>query len=147
MTAEAESSNMHKNNTKWHQDVHSIQKQKSHSPVKHTESPRKKAEQDSRTRVNPTVWTCGECLQWFPERDSYVSHVKTTHRKVRDHEFPMHKCVCLTKIIMTLLTFWFTNNIKYTISVKWSATISISSTYKITIWFRVPEQKTETTVF
>lgn len=142
MTAEAESSNIQTNNTEWHQDVHSVQQQKRHSPVKHTDSPRKKAEQDSRPRVKPTGWTCGECVQWFPERDSYVSHVKTTHRKVRDHKFPMLECVCSTKILMAsvasndfFLTSWFTNNIKYTSSVKRGAAISVGSTYKITTRF------------
>lgn len=72
-----------------YQDANSVQQQKSHSPVKHTDRPRKKAEQNRRPRVKPTGWTCGECLKWFPERDSYVSHVKTNHRKVRDHELPM----------------------------------------------------------
>ncbi|TNN57018.1 Zinc finger protein 592 [Liparis tanakae] len=69
-----------------HQDANSAQQQKSHSPVKHTDRPRKKSEQNRRPRVKPTGWTCGECLKWFPERDSYVSHMKTNHRKVRDHE-------------------------------------------------------------
>ncbi|XP_029992727.1 zinc finger protein 592 [Sphaeramia orbicularis] len=65
------------------QDTNSIQekKQKGPSLVKHTDNPRKKVEQDSRPRAKPTGWTCGDCLQWFPERDSYVSHVKTTHSK------------------------------------------------------------------
>uniref|UniRef100_A0A3Q4AVV1 C2H2-type domain-containing protein n=1 Tax=Mola mola TaxID=94237 RepID=A0A3Q4AVV1_MOLML len=68
--------------------ITSVQQQKTHSPVKRGESPRKKAEQDSGPRVKPTGWTCGECLQWFPERDSYVSHVKMTHRK----KYPCRHC-------------------------------------------------------
>ncbi|XP_068579571.1 zinc finger protein 592 [Cebidichthys violaceus] len=72
-------------------DAHSVQQQKSRSPVKHTDSPRKKAERDRRPRVKPTGWTCGECLQWFPERDSYVSHVKTNHGK-SVKKYPCRHC-------------------------------------------------------
>lgn len=82
ITAEGEgSSSLGTNSVEWHKNSRSVP-QKRHSPLKHSGSPRKKAEQESRPRVKPTGWTCGECLQWFPERDSYVSHVKTTHRKV-----------------------------------------------------------------
>uniref|UniRef100_H3CJI8 C2H2-type domain-containing protein n=1 Tax=Tetraodon nigroviridis TaxID=99883 RepID=H3CJI8_TETNG len=52
---------------------------------------RKKAEQDGRARAKPTGWTCGECLQWFPERDSYVSHVKTAHSKSAK-KYPCRHC-------------------------------------------------------
>lgn len=98
MTAEMESSSKQTDSTDWHQDVRSVQVQKSRSPVKHTDSPRKKAEQDGRPRVKPTGWTCGECLQWFPEREAYVSHVKTTHGKVR---IPLDEmCVCSTRTLM-----------------------------------------------
>nr|XP_019934884.1 PREDICTED: zinc finger protein 592 [Paralichthys olivaceus]XP_019934885.1 PREDICTED: zinc finger protein 592 [Paralichthys olivaceus]XP_019934886.1 PREDICTED: zinc finger protein 592 [Paralichthys olivaceus] len=67
------------------------QQQKSHNPVKPSESPRKKAEQDSRPRVKPTGWTCGKCLQWFPERESYVSHAKTKHGKAVK-KYPCRHC-------------------------------------------------------
>ncbi|KAM9352012.1 zinc finger protein 592 [Symphorus nematophorus] len=70
---------------------HSVQQQKSRSLVKHADSPRKKAEQDSRPRAKPTGWTCGECLQWFSERDAYVSHVKTKHGK-SVKKYPCRHC-------------------------------------------------------
>ncbi|XP_029379641.1 zinc finger protein 592 isoform X2 [Echeneis naucrates] len=76
---------------KWYQDAHPVQQQKNRSPVKHTDSPRKKAERDSKPRVKPVGWTCGECLQWFPERDSYVSHVKTKHGK-SIKKYPCRHC-------------------------------------------------------
>ncbi|XP_067357398.1 zinc finger protein 592 isoform X2 [Channa argus] len=72
-------------------DAHSVQQQKSQCPVKHIDSPRKKAEQSSRPRVKPTGWTCGECLQGFPERDSYVNHVKTKHGK-SIKKYPCRHC-------------------------------------------------------
>ncbi|KAM9854029.1 zinc finger protein 592 [Aulostomus maculatus] len=76
----------------WQQDVYSVQQQRGHqSPVKRSESPRKKVEQDSRPRVKPSGWTCGECLQWFPERDLYVSHVKSNHGKSLKR-FPCRQC-------------------------------------------------------
>ncbi|XP_040894815.1 zinc finger protein 592 [Toxotes jaculatrix] len=91
MTAEAEKNSRKSDKTDWYQDSHSVQQQRSHTPVKHTDSPRKKAEQDGRPRVKPTGWTCGECLQWFPERDSFVSHVKTKHGKSMK-KYPCRHC-------------------------------------------------------
>nr|XP_046249542.1 zinc finger protein 592 isoform X2 [Scatophagus argus] len=91
MAAETENGRMQTNSSDLHQDAHSVQRHKSRSPVKHTDSPRKKAEQDSRSRAKPIGWTCGECLLWFPERDSYVSHVKTTHRK-SVKKYPCRHC-------------------------------------------------------
>ncbi|XP_070687109.1 zinc finger protein 592 [Pempheris klunzingeri] len=91
MTAETGKSSKQTGNSDWHQDAHSVQQQKSHSPINHTDNPRKKAEQDSRPRVKPRGWTCGECLQWFPERDSYVSHVKTKHGK-SVKKYPCRHC-------------------------------------------------------
>lgn len=95
MTAETEEDTKKSDKTDWHQDGHSVQQQNNHSPVEHTDSQRKKAEQHSRPRVKPTGWTCRECLQWFPERESYVSHVKTKHGKVGDHGFMSLECVLI----------------------------------------------------
>lgn len=53
--------------------------------VKCTEAPRKMSEKDSNPRVRSSGWTCGECLQCFPERDLYVSHLKSKHGKVRNY--------------------------------------------------------------
>lgn len=91
ITVETEQNSKQTDNPDRYQDAHSVQQQKSHSPVKHTDSPRKKAEQDRRPGVKPTGWTCGECLQWFPERDSYVSHVKTSHGK-SVKKYPCRHC-------------------------------------------------------
>ncbi|MEQ2202891.1 hypothetical protein XENOCAPTIV_019222 [Xenoophorus captivus] len=60
---------------------HPAQQEKSHIARKHTNSPRKKPEQDAKPRVRPRGWTCGECLQWFAERESYVSHIRNSHGK------------------------------------------------------------------
>ncbi|KAM7396710.1 hypothetical protein PAMP_019732 [Pampus punctatissimus] len=73
------------------QDAHSVQQQKGHSPITRTDSPRKKAEQDCKPRVKPTGWTCGVCLQLFPERDSYLSHMKTNHGKSMKR-YPCRQC-------------------------------------------------------
>ncbi|CAJ1056733.1 zinc finger protein 592 [Xyrichtys novacula] len=90
ITAESENPSSQTSRADWHQDVRSSQQHK--SPSKHTENPRKKTEQDERrVRVKPTGWTCGECLQFFPERDSYVSHVKTKHGK-SIRKYPCRHC-------------------------------------------------------
>ncbi|CAF88165.1 unnamed protein product, partial [Tetraodon nigroviridis] len=85
VSAEAENRIVRRNGKEWRRHVHPAQ-QKTRpgpGPGKQGGAFRKKAEQDGRARAKPTGWTCGECLQWFPERDSYVSHVKTAHSKVR----------------------------------------------------------------
>ncbi len=38
--------------------------------------------------VKKAGWTCGECLLWVPERETYVNHMKTSHGKVRS--FAVH---------------------------------------------------------
>ncbi|XP_026220964.1 zinc finger protein 592 [Anabas testudineus] len=91
MAADMEEDSKQSDKTDWRPDAHSVQQQKSHSPVKHTDGQRKKAEQHSRPRVKPTGWTCGDCLQWFPERESYVSHVKTKHGK-SVKKYPCRHC-------------------------------------------------------
>ncbi|XP_059191350.1 zinc finger protein 592 [Centropristis striata] len=91
ITAETEDNSKQTENPDLNQDAHSIQQQKIHSSVKHTESPRKKAEQDRRPRVKPTGWTCGDCLQCFPERESYISHMKTNHGKSMK-KYPCRHC-------------------------------------------------------
>lgn len=40
-------------------------------------------------------WTCGECLVWVPDRETYVNHMKTSHGRVRS--FPSVKKQCLTQ--------------------------------------------------
>lgn len=93
MAAEAENGNARKNGKEWRRDVHPGQQKKSHAPAKQADGFKKKAEQDSRAHTKPSGWTCGECLQRFPERDAYVSHVKTAHTKVRGHEFLTLECL------------------------------------------------------
>lgn len=72
--------------------VHSVLQKKRQSPMKPSGTPKKKAQQEGSARVKPTGWTCGECLQWFSERDSFVSHVRTTHRKVSCHRSLQNEC-------------------------------------------------------
>ncbi|XP_074533716.1 zinc finger protein 592 [Halichoeres trimaculatus] len=88
ITGETEQHSIETSKSDWHQDAHSA---KHKSSVKQTESPRKKATQDCRPRVKPTGWTCGECLQFFQERDLYVSHVKAKHGK-SIRKYPCRHC-------------------------------------------------------
>ncbi|XP_040024785.2 zinc finger protein 592-like [Gasterosteus aculeatus] len=90
-TAETERTSEQTDNPDCNQDANSVQQQKTQCPVKHTEGPRKEAERDRSPRGKPTGWTCGECLQWFPERDSYVAHVKTNHKK-SVKKYPCRHC-------------------------------------------------------
>ncbi|TWW76330.1 zinc finger protein 592 [Takifugu flavidus] len=87
MTAEAENGNVRKNGKEWR---HRVQK-KSHDPMKQVDGSKRRAEQDSRAGAKSSGWTCGVCLQWFPERDSYVSHVKTAHTKLVK-KYPCRHC-------------------------------------------------------
>lgn len=73
------------------QDSRPAQQQKSQSLVKRTESPRKKPEQNREPHVKLTCWTCGECLQKFPDRDSFLAHMKAKHRK-SVKKFSCHYC-------------------------------------------------------
>ncbi|XP_056138085.1 zinc finger protein 592 [Lampris incognitus] len=75
-----------------HQDALStVQQLKVHSPVKHTDVPRKEAEQGGKPRTKPMGWTCGECLKWFPDRETYVSHMKTSHGRSLKR-YPCRQC-------------------------------------------------------
>lgn len=102
LAAETDEAYKQPEKTDWYQAAHSVQ-QKSHSPVKPTDSSRKKAEQDGKPRVKPSGWTCGECLQWFPERDSYVSHMKTKHGKVIT---PKHVLTAVRLNISIVKLYW-----------------------------------------
>lgn len=37
---------------------------------------------EARPRVRSTGWTCQECQEWVPDRESYVSHMKKSHGRV-----------------------------------------------------------------
>ncbi|KAM4733480.1 zinc finger protein 592 isoform 2-T3 [Anableps anableps] len=89
--AETEKDTKEKEGMEWCPDSHAVQQEKSHITRKHTDSPRKKSEQDAKARVKPRGWTCGECLQWFAERESYVSHMKNSHGKSMK-KYPCRHC-------------------------------------------------------
>ena len=37
---------------------------------------------EARPRLRNTGWTCQECQEWVPDRESYVSHMKKSHGRV-----------------------------------------------------------------
>lgn len=37
---------------------------------------------EARPRMRNTGWTCQECQEWVPDRESYVSHMKKSHGRV-----------------------------------------------------------------
>ncbi|NXJ70679.1 ZN592 protein, partial [Rostratula benghalensis] len=43
---------------------------------------------ESKSRLRRTGWTCKECSQWIPDRETYVSHMK------RNHGRPMKRYPC-----------------------------------------------------
>ncbi|XP_042526380.1 zinc finger protein 592 [Dipodomys spectabilis] len=46
---------------------------------------------DARPRLRASGWTCQECQEWVPDRESYVSHMKKSHgRTLRRH--PCRQC-------------------------------------------------------
>lgn len=57
-------------------------------PTKHGNVFMKKG---SRPSKKTTGWTCEECLQWLPDRESYVSHMKKTHGKALKRH-PCRQC-------------------------------------------------------
>ncbi|XP_060709592.1 zinc finger protein 592 isoform X1 [Hemiscyllium ocellatum] len=46
---------------------------------------------ETRPKVRRPGWTCAECLQWFPERELYVSHMKRSHGKSMKR-YPCRQC-------------------------------------------------------
>ncbi|XP_051915948.1 zinc finger protein 592 [Hippocampus zosterae] len=83
---ETEVNDTQTNNSSLHREASPI-----NDLVKPTEAPRKKAEKDSNSRVRSSGWTCGECLQCFPERDLYLSHLKSKHGKSLKR-YPCRQC-------------------------------------------------------
>lgn len=37
---------------------------------------------EAKPRLRSTGWTCQECQEWVPDRESYVSHMKKSHGRV-----------------------------------------------------------------
>ncbi|KAM4573139.1 zinc finger protein 592 [Odontesthes bonariensis] len=91
IAAEKEKDTKEKDKADCHPDSPSVQRQKNHDPCKNADGARKRSEQTSRPRAKPSGWTCGECLQWFSERESYVSHVKVKHGKSM-RKYPCRHC-------------------------------------------------------
>ncbi|CAL8373967.1 unnamed protein product [Arctogadus glacialis] len=55
------------------------------------EAPSREVEHRVKPRGQPTGWTCGECLQGFPDRDAYVLHMKDHHGRSLKR-FPCRQC-------------------------------------------------------
>ncbi|KAI1904490.1 hypothetical protein AGOR_G00006170 [Albula goreensis] len=46
---------------------------------------------NSKLNLKNAGWTCGECLHWLPDRETYVSHMKTSHGK-SVKRYPCQQC-------------------------------------------------------
>ncbi|XP_056622468.1 zinc finger protein 592 [Triplophysa dalaica] len=68
-----------------------VTKPASDASMKVGESPSARKSSGGHSRKN-AGWTCGECLLWLPDRETYVSHMKSTHgRSLKKH--PCRLCV------------------------------------------------------
>uniref|UniRef100_A0A1A8F596 Zinc finger protein 592 n=3 Tax=Nothobranchius korthausae TaxID=1143690 RepID=A0A1A8F596_9TELE len=91
LTVESEKDTKVEDTSGWCSDSHPTLKRRSQDTRKPADSPRKKSEQDSRPRVKPSGWTCGECVQSFSEREAYISHMKVNHGKSMK-KYPCRHC-------------------------------------------------------
>ncbi|NXX98460.1 ZN592 protein, partial [Centropus bengalensis] len=79
--------------------VHSLPKElsvtngTSHSPPRRNEMRLERHSPESESRLRRTGWTCKECSQWMPDRETYVSHVKRSHGRPMKR-FPCRHCEC-----------------------------------------------------
>ncbi|XP_072475951.1 zinc finger protein 592 isoform X1 [Notamacropus eugenii] len=48
---------------------------------------------DMRPKLRSTGWTCQDCHEWLPDRESYVSHMKKSHGRIVKR-FPCRQCEC-----------------------------------------------------
>lgn len=55
----------------------------SHSPLPRKDMRVEGHNLESKSRLRRTGWTCKECSQWMPDRETYVSHMKRSHGRVR----------------------------------------------------------------
>uniref|UniRef100_A0A8C0XYJ6 C2H2-type domain-containing protein n=1 Tax=Castor canadensis TaxID=51338 RepID=A0A8C0XYJ6_CASCN len=46
---------------------------------------------EARPRLRSTGWTCQECQEWVPDRESYVSHMKKNHGRTLKR-YPCRQC-------------------------------------------------------
>ncbi|XP_062998946.1 zinc finger protein 592 [Elgaria multicarinata webbii] len=53
--------------------------------------PSKDTSPESKSKPKPGNWTCRECSQWIPDRETYVSHMKKSHGK-NVKRYPCRQC-------------------------------------------------------
>ncbi|XP_028815025.1 zinc finger protein 592 [Denticeps clupeoides] len=51
------------------------------NPAAKRETPAPRKTSSSAMSLKSAGWTCGECVLWLPDRESYVTHLKTSHGK------------------------------------------------------------------
>ncbi|KAL8197162.1 UNVERIFIED_CONTAM: hypothetical protein K2H54_014392, partial [Gekko kuhli] len=56
-----------------------------------TPLPVKDTSPESKAKAKPCSWTCRECSQWIPDRETYVSHMKKSHGK-NIKRYPCRQC-------------------------------------------------------
>ncbi|XP_071070482.1 zinc finger protein 592 isoform X2 [Dasypus novemcinctus] len=60
-------------------------------PPSHWGRPEAHRRAEARPRLRNTGWTCQECQEWVPDRESYVSHMKKSHGRTLKR-YPCRQC-------------------------------------------------------
>ncbi|KAM6059511.1 zinc finger protein 592 isoform 2-T3 [Theristicus caerulescens] len=63
----------------------------SHSPLLRKDMRVEGYNPESKSRLRRTGWTCKECSQWIPDRETYVSHMKRSHGRSMKR-YPCRQC-------------------------------------------------------
>ncbi|XP_044521424.1 zinc finger protein 592 [Gracilinanus agilis] len=56
---------------------------------------------EMRPRLRSTGWTCQDCHEWLPDRESYVSHMKKSHGRIVKR-YPCRQCECSFHTVINL---------------------------------------------
>ncbi|NXG48018.1 ZN592 protein, partial [Psilopogon haemacephalus] len=63
----------------------------SHSPLQRKDLRVEVHNSEAKSRLRRAGWTCRECSQWIPDRETYVSHMKRNHGRPMKR-FPCRQC-------------------------------------------------------
>ncbi|KAG7473270.1 hypothetical protein MATL_G00093990 [Megalops atlanticus] len=83
--------------TAWAREARAVSQQpKANSSVRQTAAAEQRdspaaLKSNSKLNLRNAGWTCGECLHWLPDRETYVSHMKTSHGKSLKR-YPCQQC-------------------------------------------------------
>ncbi|KAK6475136.1 zinc finger protein 592-like [Huso huso] len=64
---------------------------RSNSTTKHLVDTPSVHKSESKIKLKNAGWTCGECLHWLPDRETFVSHMKKSHGRSMKR-YPCRQC-------------------------------------------------------